>query len=63
MNNFASKHSLELAKAKKALKQAEKCIAELDRLFARLYEDNISGKISDERFYVMSAGWVLYTAD
>ena len=27
---------------------------ELDRLFIRLYEDNVSGKISDERFTMMS---------
>ena len=39
------------------LKDAEKRIAELDRLFTRLYEDNVSGKISDERFAVMSAGY------
>lgn len=46
-----------MIKAKKLLKQAEKRISELDRLFARLYEDNVSGKISDERFEVMSAGY------
>ena len=57
MNNSASKHSSDVFKAKKALNQAEKRIAELDRLFARLYEDNISGKISDERFAVLSAGY------
>ena len=55
MDNSASKHSSDVFKAKKALNQAEKRIAELDRLFARLYEDNISGKISDERFAVLSA--------
>ena len=43
--------------SKKALKQAEKRIIELDRLFTRLYEDNVSGKISDERFAVMSEGY------
>ena len=57
MDNSASKHSSDVFKAKKALNQAEKRIAELDRLFARLYEDNISGKISDERFAVLSAGY------
>lgn len=30
---------------------------ELDRLFERLYEDNITGKISDERFGRMSASY------
>ena len=57
MDNSVQKQSSELTKAKKALKQAEKRIAELDRLFTRLYEDNVSGKISDERFAVMSAGY------
>ena len=32
----------------------EKRIQELDRLFIRLYEDNVSGKINDERFAMMS---------
>lgn len=30
---------------------------ELDRIFERLYEDNLSGKISDERFQRMSANY------
>lgn len=57
MDNSARKQSSELAKSRKKLKEAEKRIAELDRLFTRLYEDNVSGKISDERFAVMSAGY------
>lgn len=57
MNNSVQKQSSELAKVKKTLKQAEKRIAELDRLFTRLYEDNVSGKISDERFTMMSVGY------
>lgn len=57
MDNSVQKQSSELTKAKEALKQAEKCIIELDRLFTRLYEDNVSGKISDERFAVMSEGY------
>ena len=57
MSNSVQRKSSELIKAKKTLKQAEKRIAELDRLFTRLYEDNVSGKISDERFAMMSAGY------
>ena len=57
MSNSVQRKSSELAKAKKALKQAQKRIVELDRLFTRLYDDNVSGKISDERFAVMSAGY------
>ena len=57
MNNSVQKKSSELTKARKTLKQAEKRIAELDRLFTRLYEDNVLGKISDERFAMMSVGY------
>lgn len=32
-------------------------LAELDRLFTRLYEDNVLGRLSDERFTMMSAGY------
>ena len=48
MDNSVQKQSSELTKAKKALKQAEKRIIELDRLFTRLYEDNVSGKAESE---------------
>jgi hypothetical protein len=57
MDNSVQKKSSELSKAKKSVKQAEKRITELDKLFTRLYEDNVSGKISDERFAMMSAGY------
>ena len=39
---------------KKKLTQGEKRLAELDRLFLRIYEDNVGGRISDERFAMMS---------
>ena len=39
------------------LAQSEKRLAELDRLFMRLYEDNVSGKVSDQRFTTMSAAY------
>ena len=42
---------------RKQLEKDEKRIAELDRLFVRLYEDNVSGKVSDERFNMMSRGY------
>ena len=34
--------------------QAERRLAELDRLFIRIYEDTVSGRITDERFSMMS---------
>ncbi len=39
---------------KKRLKRVEKRIAELDQMFIRLYEDNVKGRISDERFSMLS---------
>ena len=40
---------------KKRSSQAEKRIAELDRLFLKTYEDNANGKLSDEQYAMMSA--------
>ena len=37
--------------------QAQRRMEELDRLFKRLYEDNISGKINDSRFEKLSADY------
>ena len=42
---------------RKQLEKDEKRIQELDRLFIRVYEDNVSGKVSDERFTMMSRGY------
>ena len=42
---------------RKKLVQAEKRLNELDRLFMRLYEDNVSGKVNDERFSRMSRAY------
>ena len=42
---------------RKKLAQHEKRLAELDRLFMRLYEDNVAGKVSDERYIAMSASY------
>ena len=47
----------ELAKKKRELSKSEKRIAELDVLFQRIYEDNVSGKLTDERFATMSANY------
>lgn len=47
----------DLAKRKRTLADAQKRIAELDNIFKRLYEDNISGKLSDERFHKLSTDY------
>ena len=46
-----------LAKKKKLLTDAEKRISELDRIFKHLYEDDITGKLTDERFKKLSADY------
>ena len=57
MEASAAVRFTELKKARKTLDQSEKRIAELDKLFTRLYEDNVAEKISDERFQLMSKGY------
>ena len=47
----------EAQKRKREIAQAEKRIAELDRIFKRIYEDDISGTISHERFLKLSADY------
>ena len=47
----------ETKKRKREIAQAEKRIAELDRIFKRIYEDDISGAISHERFLKLSADY------
>lgn len=47
----------ELSAKKKLLSKGESRIKELDLLFQRIYEDNVSGKISDERFEMLSANY------
>lgn len=47
----------ELTAKKKLLSKSESRIKELDLLFQRIYEDNVSGKISDERFEMLSANY------
>ena len=57
IQNSKQKQSAELKAAKKRLDRSEKRVLELNKLFARLYEDNVSGKISDEIFEMMSKNY------
>ena len=47
----------QIAANRKALERSEKRISELKRLFIKIYEDNASGKLSDERFDMMSQSY------
>lgn len=49
----------ELAAQKELLVKSEKRVAELDTIIKRLYEDNITGKLTDERFVKLSRDYEL----
>ena len=73
ITNYAAKHEAQFAKLlmaqtedggkkktaarKKELDAAEKRITELKAIFKRLYEDSVSGRITDERFTELSADY------
>ena len=58
---FAKKNAEGREKNIRAMKikaeQSKKRIAELDKLIERIYTDNVMGKISDERFAIMSVNF------
>ena len=54
----------ETAKAhKKQLSKNQRRIVELDNLFRKVYEDNASGRLNDERFELLSKGYEQEQAD
>ncbi|MCI8364638.1 MAG: DUF4368 domain-containing protein, partial [Eubacterium sp.] len=57
LDKSSEEQKKELAKKRCELAKSEKRITELDVLFQRIYEDNVSGKLSDERFSIMSANF------
>ena len=58
VHEAASVKQAETAKAHKhKFSKNERRIAELDMLYRKVYEDNATGKISDERFVQLSSGY------
>ena len=57
MEQSAASHLDEIKIARRLIAKDERRIEELDKLFTRLYEDNVLGKIDDERFSQMSASY------
>ena len=57
MDSSDVKYRDDLKKAKKSLEKYDRRIAELDRLFAKIYEDNALGKLNDERFEQLSKSY------
>lgn len=46
-----------LANKRRELVKAEKRIGELDTLFQRIYEDSVTGRLTEERFSILSASY------
>ena len=57
MHNEQTAKLAQQAGSKRQLEQQTRRIGEIDTIIKRLYEDNISGKLSDERFAKMSADY------
>ena len=57
MNRSAKEQQKQIQSMKKELAAKERRIGELDNIIKRLYEDNLSGKLSDERFKILSADY------
>ncbi|MGI6364085.1 MAG: recombinase, partial [Bacillota bacterium] len=55
MNNSEKELAKELRQSQKEYEQAQTRIADIDKIIRKLYEDNVMGKIPEERFYKMSA--------
>lgn len=47
----------ELSRKRETLAKADQRISEIDNLISHLYEDNVSGKLTDERFIKLSHGY------
>ena len=47
----------QLASKRRELERAQKRIAEIDTLIQKIYEDNASGKLSDERYMTLSTSY------
>lgn len=53
----AAEQKQEQAAMRRELEQSQRRIGELDTLFKRIYEDTISGKLTEDRFNKLSAGY------
>lgn len=54
MDCYTEEKRKELAAKQRELNRIKKRIEEIDNLIIKIYEDNVSGKISDERFTTFS---------
>ena len=59
MDCYTEDKKKQLAAKHRELSRAKKRIAEIDTLIQKIYEDNASGKLSDERYATLSLSWKL----
>ena len=57
MTYYGEEQKKQLAEKRRELNKAEKRVNEIDKVIQKLYEDNVVGKISDERFGVLSQSY------
>ncbi|NBH13051.1 DUF4368 domain-containing protein [Lachnospiraceae bacterium] len=57
IDNTLAERRYELSAKQKQIEKDEKRMKELDRLFRKIYEDNVNGKLNNERFYKLSDGY------
>ena len=55
LESYDADKKKELTVKRRELEKAKKRIAEIDKLIQRIYEDNVKGKLSDERFESLSS--------
>lgn len=54
---YTEEKKKQLASKRRELERAQKRIAEIDTLIQKIYEDNASGKLSDERYMTLSTSY------
>lgn len=57
MECYCEDKKRELNKKRRELNKVKKCIAEIDSLIQKIYEDNANGKLSDERYATLSMSY------
>lgn len=57
MESYGEEKKKELLEKRKELNKDKKRVSEIDNLIQRIYEDNASGKLSDERYATMSMSY------
>ena len=57
MESYGEEKKKELSEKRKELNKAKQRVSEIDNFIQRIYEDNASGKLSDERYATMSMAY------